>query len=134
MWPLSLNRSFYLSPLALAIVFFTPTRNGSFLSHVFLGLAISGAPWGLDIVTGRIRPAPTSVAVLCWPRFDTSMRFRTRFRQSGGAPFDPQRFGVRRSLDGPGLPRCHVGPFCGLAAVARLVLPRRRFISFASSS
>ncbi|MBS1243118.1 MAG: ubiA [Nitrospirae bacterium] len=51
--------SFTLAPVALAIVFFySYTKRFTFLSHAFLGLAISGAPMGAWIaVTGRFESA-----------------------------------------------------------------------------
>ncbi len=62
--------SFMLSPIALAIVFFySYTKRFTFLSHAFLGFAISLAPIGAWIaVTGRLE-APALVlgaAVLFW--------------------------------------------------------------------
>jgi 4-hydroxybenzoate polyprenyltransferase len=61
---------FMLSPLALSIVFFySYTKRFTFQAHVFLGLAISGAPLGAWIaVSGQIE-APALVlgaAVLFW--------------------------------------------------------------------
>jgi 4-hydroxybenzoate polyprenyltransferase len=96
--------TFYLSPVALAIVFlYSYTKRFTFLSHVFLGLAISGAPLGAWIaVTGSFE-APALVlglAVLFWlVGFDTLYALQDmEFDRGAGLHSIPQRFGVRRSL------------------------------------
>jgi 4-hydroxybenzoate polyprenyltransferase len=96
--------SFYLSPLALAIVFFySYTKRFTFLAHVFLGLAISGAPMGAWIaVTGKFE-LPTLVlglAVLFWlVGFDILYALQDmEFDRGAGLHSVPQRFGVRTSL------------------------------------
>jgi 4-hydroxybenzoate polyprenyltransferase len=96
--------TFFLSPVALAIVFFySYTKRFTFLSHIFLGLAISGAPLGAWIaVTGRFE-APAIVlglAVLFWlVGFDTLYALQDmEFDRGAGLHSIPQRFGVRRSL------------------------------------
>jgi len=100
-----LNRlSLYLSPVALATVFFySYTKRFTFLSHAFLGLGISMAPIGAWIaVTGRL-DSPALVlgcAVLFWLLgFDVLYALQDReFDQKAGLHSIPQRFGVRRSL------------------------------------
>jgi len=96
--------SFYLSPVALAIVFFySYTKRFTFLAHAFLGLAISGAPMGAWIaVTGRFElPALVlGLAVLFWlVGFDTLYALQDmEFDRSAGLHSIPQRFGLRTSL------------------------------------
>jgi 4-hydroxybenzoate polyprenyltransferase len=96
--------SFYLSPVALAVVFlYSYTKRFTFLAHAFLGLAISGAPLGAWIaVTGRFEaPAVVlGVAVLFWLLgFDTLYALQDmEFDRKAGLHSIPQRFGVRRSL------------------------------------
>jgi 4-hydroxybenzoate polyprenyltransferase len=64
--PLSLK----LSPLALAILFFySYTKRFTWLSHMFLGIALAGAPIGAWIaITGSISPVPLvlGAAVVLW--------------------------------------------------------------------
>jgi len=95
---------FYLSPLALGIVFlYSYTKRFTFLAHAFLGLAISGSPLGAWIaVTGRFE-APAFVlglAVLFWLLgFDVLYALQDiDFDQKAGLHSIPQRFGIRRSL------------------------------------
>jgi len=96
--------SFMLAPVALAIVFFySYTKRFTFLSHAFLGLAISGAPMGAWIaVTGRFEfPALVlGVAVLFWlVGFDILYALQDlEFDRKAGLHSVPQRFGVRTSL------------------------------------
>jgi len=96
--------SLMLAPVALAIVFFySYTKRFTFLSHAFLGLAISGAPMGAWIaVTGRFEfPALVlGVAVLFWlVGFDILYALQdVEFDQKAGLHSVPQRFGVRTSL------------------------------------
>ena len=96
--------SFYLSPVALAIVFFySYTKRFTFLAHAFLGLAISGAPMGAWIaVTGRFEfPALVlGVAVLFWlVGFDILYALQDMdYDRKAGLHSIPQRFGVRASL------------------------------------
>jgi 4-hydroxybenzoate polyprenyltransferase len=96
--------SFVLSPLALAIVFFySYTKRFTFLSHAFLGFAISLAPIGAWIaVRGRIE-APALVlgaAVLFWLLgFDVLYALQDMdFDRKAGLHSIPQRFGIGRSL------------------------------------
>jgi len=96
--------SLMLAPVALAIVFFySYTKRFTFLSHAFLGLAISGAPMGAWIaVTGRFEfPALVlGVAVLFWlVGFDILYALQDlEFDRKAGLHSVPQRFGVRTSL------------------------------------
>jgi 4-hydroxybenzoate polyprenyltransferase len=96
--------SFYLSPVALAIVFFySYTKRFTFLSHAFLGLGISGAPLGAWIaVTGKFEmPAIVlGLAVLFWLfGFDVLYALQDlEFDRGKGLHSIPQRFGIRRSL------------------------------------
>jgi len=96
--------SFTLAPVALAIVFFySYTKRFTFLSHAFLGLAISGAPMGAWIaVTGRFEfPALVlGVAVLFWlVGFDILYALQDmEFDRKAGLHSVPQRFGIRTSL------------------------------------
>ncbi len=96
--------AFVLSPVALAVLFlYSYTKRFTFMSHAFLGLAISGAPLGAWIaVTGRL-DAPAlvlGVAVLFWLLgFDTLYALQDRdFDRMSGLHSIPQRFGVRSSL------------------------------------
>lgn len=96
--------AFYLSPVALAVVFFySYTKRLTYLSHLFLGLAISGAPLGAWIaVVGRL-DAPALVlglAVLFWLMgFDTLYALQDmEFDRTAGLNSIPQRFGIRCSL------------------------------------
>lgn len=96
--------SFRLSPVALAVVFFySYTKRFTFLSHAFLGLAISLAPVGAWIaVAGRIdTPALIlGAAVLFWLLgFDVLYALQDRdFDRSSGLRSIPQRFGILWSL------------------------------------
>jgi len=96
--------SWYLSPVALTVIFFySYTKRFTFLSHAFLGLAISLAPIGAWIaITGRLE-APALVlgaAVLFWLLgFDVLYALQDlAFDQKAGLHSIPQRFGTARSL------------------------------------
>lgn len=96
--------SFYLSPVALAIAFFySYTKRFTFLSHAFLGLALSLAPIGAWIaITGEL-DAPALVlgaAVLFWlVGFDILYSLQDiDFDKEAGLHSVPKRFGVRYSL------------------------------------
>lgn len=100
-----LNRlSFVLSPLALAVVFFYSfTKRFTFLSHAFLGLAISMAPMGAWIaVSGRIDPPALVLggSVLFWLiGFDILYALQDiDFDRKAGLHSIPQQFGIRYSL------------------------------------
>lgn len=96
--------SFVLSPLALAVVFFYSfTKRFTFLSHAFLGLAISLAPIGAWIaVAGRIDPPALMLggSVLFWLiGFDILYALQDiDFDRKAGLHSVPQRFGIRYSL------------------------------------
>ncbi len=96
--------SFYLSPVALGIVFFySYTKRFTFLSHAFLGLAICLAPIGAWIAVSGSLDAPALVlgaAVLFWLLgFDVLYALQDMdFDRKTGLHSIPQRFGVRRSL------------------------------------
>lgn len=100
-----LNRlAFFLSPLALAIVFFySYTKRFTAFSHAFLGLAISLAPIGAWIaVTGRL-DAPAlvlGIAVLFWlVGFDVLYALQdVEFDNNAGLHSIPRLVGVRRAL------------------------------------
>jgi 4-hydroxybenzoate polyprenyltransferase len=96
--------SFYLSPVALVIVFFySYTKRFTFLSHAFLGLALSLAPIGAWIaITGEL-DAPAlvlGIAVLFWlVGFDILYSLQDiDFDKEAGLHSIPKRFGVRFSL------------------------------------
>ena len=96
--------SFYLSPVALATLFFySYTKRFTFLSHAFLGLAICLAPVGSWIaVSGKIA-SPALVlggAVLFWLLgFDILYALQDiEFDKKAGLHSIPQRFGIRRAL------------------------------------
>ncbi|HAS54757.1 MAG: 4-hydroxybenzoate octaprenyltransferase [Nitrospirae bacterium GWC2_57_13] len=100
-----LNRlAFFLSPLALAVVFFySYTKRFTAFSHAFLGLAISLAPIGAWIaVTGRL-DAPAlvlGIAVLFWlVGFDVLYALQdVEFDNNAGLHSIPRLVGVRRAL------------------------------------
>jgi 4-hydroxybenzoate polyprenyltransferase len=96
--------SFYLSPVALAVVFFySYTKRFTYLSHAFLGLAICLSPIGAWIaVTGKIEPPALvlGAAVLFWLLgFDVLYALQDmEFDRKAGLHSIPERFGIRRSL------------------------------------
>jgi 4-hydroxybenzoate polyprenyltransferase len=96
--------SFYLSPVALAVVFlYSYTKRFTFLSHAFLGLAICLSPIGAWIaVSGRLEPPALvlGAAVLFWLLgFDVLYALQDmEFDRAAGLHSIPQRFGIRRSL------------------------------------
>ncbi|MGE5809722.1 MAG: UbiA-like polyprenyltransferase [Nitrospirota bacterium] len=95
---------FYLSPLALGIVFlYSYTKRFTFLAHAFLGLAISGAPLGAWIaVKGQFDASAfvLALAVLFWLLgFDVLYALQDiDFDRKSGLHSIPQRFGIGRSL------------------------------------
>ena len=117
--------TFVLSPLALALVFFySYTKRFTYLSHAFLGLAISLAPVGAWIaVTGEIEgPALVlGLAVLFWLiGFDILYGLQdVDFDRKAGLHSVPQRFGVRRSLRFSRL--AHVVTVIALAVVGAML-------------
>ena len=96
--------AFYLSPLALAILFFySYTKRFTWLSHVVLGVSLSGAPLGAWIaVRGDVAPAPLVLAgaVLLWVAgFDILYALQDLdFDRQSGLFSIPARFGVVGSL------------------------------------
>lgn len=96
--------SFYLSPVALAVVFFySYTKRFTYLSHAFLGLAICLSPIGSWIaVTGKLEPPALvlGAAVLFWLLgFDVLYALQDmEFDRKAGLHSIPERFGIRRSL------------------------------------
>ena len=101
----NLNRlCFYLSPLALAIVFFySYTKRYTWATHLFLGLSLSLAPIGAWIaVTDTLDAAPLilGLAVLMWVSgFDVIYACQDyEFDTSNKLCSIPQRFGIRWAL------------------------------------
>jgi 4-hydroxybenzoate polyprenyltransferase len=96
--------SFYLSPMALAVVFFySYTKRFTFLSHAFLGLAICLAPIGSWIaVSGKLEFSALVLggAVLFWlVGFDILYALQDiEFDRKAGLHSIPQRFGIGRAL------------------------------------
>ncbi len=96
--------AFYLSPLALAILFlYSYTKRFTWASHVFLGLSLAGAPLGAWIaVRGDVAPTPFVLAasVLLWVAgFDILYALQDLdFDRRSGLFSIPARFGVVRSL------------------------------------
>jgi 4-hydroxybenzoate polyprenyltransferase len=96
--------AFYLSPLALAILFlYSYTKRFTWASHVFLGLSLAGAPLGAWIaVRGDLTPTPfvLAAAVLLWVAgFDILYALQDLdFDRRSGLFSVPARFGVVRSL------------------------------------
>lgn len=116
---------FYLSPVALAVVFFySLTKRFTWTSHVFLGLALSLAPIGAWLaVSGAPRelgdiqvPAMMALAVVFWlAGFDIIYAIQDyRFDREHGLFSIPARFGVAKSLA--------VSSFFHLATIAFLAL------------
>ena len=96
--------AFYLSPLALAILFlYSYTKRFTWASHVFLGLSLAGAPLGAWIaVRGDVAPTPflLAAAVLLWVAgFDILYALQDLdFDRRSGLFSIPARFGVVPSL------------------------------------
>ena len=94
----------YLSPLALAILFFySLTKRITWASHLILGLCLGGAPLGAWLaVTGRFDGPPIllALAVLCWVAgFDIIYACQDyRFDREAGLHSIPVRFGLPRAL------------------------------------
>lgn len=95
---------FWLSPVAIGILFlYSYTKRFTWLSHFFLGLAISGAPLGAWIAvrgTFDIEILPLCFGVVFWlAGFDVLYALQDiDFDKRKGLHSIPQRFGVRRSL------------------------------------
>lgn len=95
---------FYLSPLALAILFFySLTKRFTWTSHLFLGLSLGGAPLGAWLaVAGRfdLPPVVLGLAVLAWVAgFDIIYACQDYDHDQGaGLHSIPVRFGIGPSL------------------------------------
>ncbi len=93
-----------LSPLAIVILFlYSYTKRFTWLSHFFLGLAISGAPIGAWIaVRGTIdlEIIPLSIGVIFWlAGFDVLYALQdVDFDKKHGLHSIPQRFGIEKAL------------------------------------
>ena len=96
--------AFALSPVALAILLlYSSTKRFTSLSHLMLGLALSGAPLGAWIaVRGDLTPAPLAVAgaVLLWVAgFDVLYALQDlEFDRRAGLRSIPARFGETAAL------------------------------------
>ena len=100
-----LNRlAFYLSPLALAILFlYSYTKRFTWASHLVLGLSLAGAPLGAWIaVRGDVTAVPLVLAgaVLLWVAgFDILYALQDlEFDRQTGLSSIPARFGVVGAL------------------------------------
>jgi 4-hydroxybenzoate polyprenyltransferase len=95
---------FYLSPLALAILFFySLTKRFTWTSHLVLGLSLGGAPLGAWLaVTGRfdLPPVVLGLGVLAWVAgFDIIYACQDYDHDRSAGLFSiPVRFGIPRSL------------------------------------
>ena len=93
-----------LSPVALLIILgYSYTKRWTAWSHIFLGLALSGAPLGAWLaVRGEVAPTPLvlAVAVLCWVAgFDVLYALQDQqFDRSQGLHSIPARFGEKPAL------------------------------------
>ncbi len=115
----------YLSPLALAILFFySLTKRFTWASHLFLGLSLAGAPLGAWLaVTGHFElpPVVLGLAVLAWVAgFDIIYACQDYDHDQRAGLFSiPVRFGISRSL---WLARLlHTGALLLLALLGRLM-------------
>ncbi len=93
-----------LAPLAIGLFIFYPyTKRFTWLSHIVLGIAISGAPLGAWIaIRGTFDPEiiPLAVAVVFWlAGFDILYALQDyEFDRREGLHSIPRRFGIGRSL------------------------------------
>lgn len=93
-----------LSPLAITILFiYSYTKRFTWMSHIFLGLAISGAPLGAWIAvrgTFDIEIIPLCIGVIFWlAGFDIFYALQDLdFDKKQGLHSIPKRFGIERSL------------------------------------
>ncbi len=93
-----------LSPVAIGILFlYSYTKRFTWLSHFFLGLAISGSPLGAWIaVRGTFDPEilPLCIGVIFWlAGFDVLYALQDiNFDRKHGLHSIPQRFGIEKSL------------------------------------
>ncbi len=100
---------FWLSPLAIAVLFiYSYTKRFTWLSHFFLGLAISGSPMGAWIAvrgTFDLEILPLCIGVIFWlAGFDILYAMQdVDFDRRQGLHSIPRRFGIKRSLIMPKL-------------------------------
>ncbi len=100
---------FWLSPLAIAVLFiYSYTKRFTWLSHFFLGFAISGAPMGAWIAvrgTFDLEILPLCIGVIFWlAGFDILYAMQdVDFDRREGLHSIPRRFGIKRSLIMPKL-------------------------------
>lgn len=93
-----------LSPIAIGILFlYSYTKRFTWLSHFFLGLAISGAPLGAWIAvrgTFDLEILPLCIGVIFWlAGFDVLYALQDiDFDKKHGLFSIPQRFGIEKSL------------------------------------
>lgn len=110
-----------LSPLALAIVLgYSWTKRFTWASHLFLGIALSGAPLGAWIaVRGEVAPTPFALAgaVALWVAgFDVLYALQDAdFDRRTGLHSVPARFGTAGALVVSGA--LHLGTLALLAAI-----------------
>lgn len=96
---------FYLSPLVLTVLLlYSYTKRFTWMSHLFLGLCLGGAPLGAWIaITGRfdLPPIVLGLAVLNWVAgFDILYACQDReFDIGHGLHSIPARFGITASLN-----------------------------------
>jgi 4-hydroxybenzoate polyprenyltransferase len=113
-----------LAPLAIAIVLgYSYTKRFTSASHLFLGLALSGAPLGAWIaVRGDVAPTPLALAgaVLLWVAgFDVLYALQdAEFDRRAGLHSVPARFGTVGALWVSGL--LHLGMLAILVALPSL--------------
>ncbi|QWR77409.1 UbiA family prenyltransferase [Candidatus Magnetomonas plexicatena] len=95
---------FKLSPLVLAVLFFySYTKRFTWSSHLFLGIAISGAPLGAWIaIRGDVSISilPLVFAVVFWlAGFDILYALQdVNFDKTHGLYSIPQRFGIKKAI------------------------------------
>ncbi|MEP7013048.1 MAG: UbiA-like polyprenyltransferase [Acidobacteriota bacterium] len=116
-----------LSPVALGILFlYSYTKRFTWICHLILGLALSGAPLGAWIaVRGDVQATPVvlALAVLLWTAgFDVLYALQdVDFDRKKGLFSIPARFGVVPALWISGL--LHVGVLALLALIPRIYPP-----------
>lgn len=119
--------AFALSPVALGILFlYSYTKRFTWICHLVLGLALSGAPLGAWIaIRGDVQAAPLvlALAVLLWTAgFDVLYALQDlEFDRKNGLFSIPARFGVVPALWISGA--LHIGVLALLALLPRLYLP-----------
>lgn len=116
-----------LSPVALGVLFlYSYTKRFTWVCHLVLGLALSGAPLGAWIaIRGDVQAAPIvlALAVLLWTAgFDVLYALQDlEFDRKNGLFSIPARFGVVPALWISGL--LHVGVLALLALLPRVYPP-----------